>query len=125
MINQTLAISLGAILGANARYWIGVWAKELLSISFPLGTFIVNVLGSFLLGFLVALSLKRGDLSQTTLLLLGTGFMGSFTTFSTFSVETVQLISNGDWQLAFFNLVGSIALGLGGVWLGTQVVRVM
>lgn len=125
MINQTLAISIGAILGANARYWIGVWAKELFATAFPLGTFIVNVLGSLLLGFLVALSLKRGDLSQTTLLLLGTGFMGSFTTFSTFSVESVQLMTNGNWQLALFNVAGSIALGLGGVWLGTQVARMM
>ncbi len=125
MMNQTLAISIGAILGANARYWIGLWAKELFATSFPLGTFIVNVLGSLLLGFLVALSLKRGDLSQTTLLLLGTGFMGSFTTFSTFSVETVLLITSGNWQLALFNVAGSIALGLGGVWLGIQVARMM
>jgi len=125
MINQTVAISIGAILGANARYWIALWAKELFATPFPLGTFIVNVLGSLLLGFLVALSLKRGDLSQTTLLLLGTGFMGSFTTFSTFSVETVQLMTNGNWQLALFNAAGSLALGLGCVWLGTQVARMM
>lgn len=125
MINQTLAISIGAILGANARYWIGLWAKELFATPFPLGTFIVNVLGSLLLGVLVALSLKRSHLSQTTLLLLGTGFMGSFTTFSTFSVETVQLMTSGNWQLALFNVAGSITLGLGGVWLGIQVARMM
>ena len=125
MINQTLAISIGAILGANARYWIALWTKELFATSFPLGTFIVNVVGSFLLGFLVALSLKRADLPQTTLLLLGTGFMGSFTTFSTFSVESVQLMSNGHWQLAFFNVVGSVVLGLSGVWLGSQVARMI
>ena len=125
MINQTLAISIGAILGANARYWIGVWAKTAFATPFPLGTFIVNVLGSLLLGLLVALSLKRGDLSQATLLLLGTGFMGSFTTFSTFSVETVQLMTSGNWQLALLNVVGSIALGLGGVWVGIQIARMM
>ena len=125
MINQTLAISIGAILGANARYWIGVWAKSQFPSPFPLGTFIVNVLGSLLLGVLVALSLKRGDLSQATLLLLGTGFMGSFTTFSTFSVETVQLMTNGNWQLALFNVAGSLILGLGGVWIGSQVARMM
>ncbi len=80
----------------------------------------MNVLGSLLLGFVVAFSIKRGDLSQTMLLLVGTGFMGSFTTFSTFSVETWQLIMDGNWQLAFLNVVGSIVGGLGGVWLGTQ-----
>ena len=119
-MKQVLAISIGAMLGANARYWVGVWIHQNFATHFPLGTFVVNVLGSLLLGFVVAFSIKRGDLSQTMLLLIGTGFMGSFTTFSTFSVETWQLIMDGNWQLAFLNVVGSIVGGLGGVWLGTQ-----
>lgn len=124
-MNQVIAISIGAMLGANARYWLGLWITQSVASRFPWGTFTVNVLGSFLLGLIVAFQLVRNPLPTNLGLLLGVGFMGSFTTFSTFSVETWLLIQEGHWLMALLYSLGSLVAGLAGVWLGSQVTQLL
>lgn len=110
-LNRYLLIAFGAALGANARYLVGVWAGNRLGADFPYSTFIVNVTGSFILGFLLSLGTGRLQLSPETRLLLAVGFLGSFTTFSSYTVESLNLLrDNGIWHglvnIAGHNLVG-------------------
>lgn len=124
-MNRFLAISLGAIVGANARYWLGTWLDQTFSTGFPLGTFIINVTGSLVLGFFVVLTTERLSLSPEWRLLMAVGFLGSYTTFSTFSVETWRLAANGSWPLALLNALGSVGAGFVGAWVGGQVASLL
>ncbi|HYN88488.1 MAG TPA: fluoride efflux transporter CrcB, partial [Ardenticatenaceae bacterium] len=115
-MNRFLAISLGAVLGANARYWLGAWLDGRFSTAFPLGTFVINTTGSLVLGFFVVLAAEHVALAPEWRLLVAVGFLGSYTTFSTFSVETWNLIAGGRWQLAIVNVLASVVAGLAGAW---------
>ncbi|MCU0492854.1 MAG: fluoride efflux transporter CrcB [Chloroflexaceae bacterium] len=116
-------IALGAALGANARYGLSLWAAERFGTAFPYGTFIINVVGSFLIGLVMAWSLTRAPLSEPLRLLVVTGILGGFTTFSSFSYEAYALIVNGNWPLALLYWLGSVGLGFLGVVLGFALVR--
>jgi CrcB protein len=85
---------------------------------FPYGTFAVNVIGCFVIGFLSQMVAMRGILSVEMRLLVLTGTLGGFTTFSTFSNETYNLLRDGQFSLALANVGGQVVLGLGAVWLG-------
>ncbi|HRQ37004.1 MAG TPA: fluoride efflux transporter CrcB [Chloroflexota bacterium] len=120
-MNRYLLIAIGAALGANGRYLVNIWAANRLGVAFPYGTLIVNVVGSFVLGFLLSLSTGRLQLSPEARLLLAVGFLGSFTTFSSLTVETLNLWRDtGSWW-ALLNIIGSNVAGLisalSGVWL--------
>jgi CrcB protein len=108
-----LLVGTGGSLGAIARYVTARWAGTWLDARFPLGTFLINVSGSFLLGLLggllTARLVPRGD---DVRLALGVGFLGAFTTFSTFEFETHALLEDGLWTAAFANILLSVALGL-------------
>lgn len=108
-----LTIVIGAAIGAPLRYLLDRAVQTRHESAFPWGTFAVNVTGSAILGFLAGLSLS-GDLMH----LLGTGFCGAFTTYSTFGFETVRLVQEGCRWLAAVNTVASIAGGLGAAYLG-------
>ena len=117
-MNRYLLIAVGAALGANARYLVGVWAGNRLGAGFPYGTFIVNIVGSFVLGLLLTLGTERLQLSPEARLLLAVGFLGSFTTFSSYAVESMNLWRDaGLWRglvnIAGNNLVGLLAAVLG------------
>lgn len=92
-MTQILWISIGAVLGANARYFISQWIDGKFGLDFPYGTLVVNASGSLLLGFLAAISTNDLNLSPQLRMLLMVGFLGSYTTFSTFAVESVSF-----WQ---------------------------
>lgn len=124
-MNKFLAISLGAILGANTRYWIGVWFDQAYATRFPIGTFVINVSGCLILGFLVVLTTERVSLAPEWWLFLAVGFLGSYTTFSTLSVETWRLAAEGSWLLALLNALGSIGAGFLGAWIGAQLARMI
>jgi CrcB protein len=119
-----LLVGIGGFLGANARYvtakWVGTWVDA----RFPLGTFLINMSGSFLLGLLggllAARLVPRGD---DVRLALGVGFLGAFTTFSTFEFETHALFEDGVWLTALTNIFVSLFLGLLAVRAGLVVAK--
>ena len=122
-MNRYLLIAIGAALGANARYLVGVWAGNRLGADFPYGTFIVNVTGSFVLGFLLTLGTGRLQLSPETRLLLAVGFLGSFTTFSSYAVESMNLWRDAGLWRGLLNMAGNNLVGLLAVVLGAALAR--
>ncbi|MDY6941741.1 MAG: fluoride efflux transporter CrcB [Pseudomonadota bacterium] len=121
----SLAIAAGGALGALARYWMSVWVQRVAGTDFPLGTLSVNVVGSLILGFLYSWSLTRADSAPLVRSLLMVGFLGSFTTFSTFSVETLNLLTAGAFGKSLANIVLSVSIALVaasiGAWFGRTV----
>jgi CrcB protein len=121
-MDRVLWISIGAVLGANLRYWVSDWAAQRFGSSFPYGTMLINLTGSFLLGLIISMALENFMIDPRLRLLLIIGFLGSYTTFSTFAYESVTLISQGQWGAGLFNLFGSSILGalfaVLGIWLG-------
>jgi CrcB protein len=119
-----LAISLGAVLGANARFLVGGWVADRFGSSFPFGTFVINVTGSLLIGIVLTLSTERlvPDWFRP---LLAIGFLGSYTTFSTFSYETLSLVQSGAWAAAAVNVGASVTAALAGVYAGTVLARLI
>jgi CrcB protein len=113
------------LLGSVARYWLAGMVQRLSGIGFPIGTLAVNVLGSFVVGLVLALSLDRGLLNADLRTLLAVGFCGGFTTMSTFSYETVSLLRDGSTALALANMGGTVTVCLAAVWLGDVVARVL
>jgi CrcB protein len=105
-------VGVGAVLGANARFALGRWLDLRYGTLFPYGTFVVNVTGAFLLGLLLALLTGWLVADPRWRLLLGVGFLGSYTTFSTYTYEAVALAERGDWARAALYVLGSNALGL-------------
>lgn len=117
-------VGLGGFLGANARYFLGLWAASRLGIHFPWGTFIINVSGSFLLGVIATLvNLKLVPFGDHMRLTFAVGFLGAYTTFSTYELESHALLEGGNWWPAAANLFGSLASGLIAVRLGIALAR--
>ena len=113
-----LAMLAGGAVGAPSRYLLDGYIQSKTDSRFPWGTLTINAVGSLLLGLLTGLALEHG-LSETTKVVLGTGFCGAFTTFSTFSFETVRLAGEGATNAAFRNIAANVVLGtvLGGLAL--------
>lgn len=118
-----LLISLGAILGANLRYWVGTWAAGRLGTSFPYGNLIINLTGSFILGFFMTLAGDRLLLDPRWRIFFAVGFLGSYTTFSSYTFESMSLIMDSQWLPGLFNLFGSSFLGGVAVFLGILLAR--
>jgi CrcB protein len=118
MIENFLLISLGAVLGANARYWLGTWVAQKWGSTFPVGTLLINVTGSFLLGLFMTLATERFLIDPRWRLLVAVGFLGAYTTFSTFTYESFNLLFKGQWVPGLLNLLGSSLLGILAVGLG-------
>jgi CrcB protein len=120
---QVLAIAGGGALGALARFWLSAEVYRLLGRGFPWGTLVVNVLGSFLIGVLFVLFLERSTAGPEVRSAVLVGFLGAFTTFSTFSLETLNLIEAGQLARAFLNMAASVAACLAACWLGLSLGR--
>ncbi len=119
MIRILFIIGVGGFFGAISRYLVAGWVQDLShSVHFPYGTLAVNVLGSFLLGFLLRYAFTHNVFSPEIRLLIFIGFLGAFTTFSTFSTETFNLFADGALTPALMNITANVLLGLGAVWLG-------
>jgi len=116
-----LWVGLGGFFGASSRYFMGRLLQS--QVGFPFATLFVNVVGSFLIGVLSVWLFQRSQFGDELRLLLMVGFLGSFTTFSAFSLETLALIQAGHLLKAFVNVASNIALSLIAVWLGYCVVR--
>lgn len=117
LTNTFFLLAIGGAVGTNARYWLARWLDEIgWAKGFPLGTFVVNVSGSFILGVTAVLILERlPPAYQNWYLLVGTGFCGGFTTFSTFEWETFKLVRDGSMGMALANVAGSVLVGFLGV----------
>lgn len=110
-MNLLVGVSVAGALGATSRYVVDVLVQQRARSVFPWGTFVVNTTGSFLLGLLTGLALHHG-LGSMPETVFGTGFIGAYTTFSTFSYETVRLVEEGAFLEAALNVLASLAVGL-------------
>jgi CrcB protein len=122
-IPQIFAIMIGGALGAAMRYLISNGFYSLLGRDFPYGTLAVNVIGSFLMGVLTVLLIDRGDIDPLIKLAILVGFLGSFTTFSTFSMDTLVLINEGALSRAFLNMMLNVVVCVSAVWLGMVITK--
>jgi len=122
---RLLLICLGGALGTGARYLIGGLAVRWLGSEFPYGTLFINVVGSFLIGFVQQVGLTTLAIPETTRLVLTIGVMGGFTTYSSFSYETIRLVENGSWLGAAANVVLTTGLCLVVCVLGLGLGRVV
>ncbi|HVM73191.1 MAG TPA: fluoride efflux transporter CrcB [Anaerolineales bacterium] len=120
-----ILISLGAILGANLRYWVGGWAANSFGTVFPYGTLIINVSGSLILGFFITLVTDRFLADPRWRVLVAIGFLGAYTTFSTYTYESVTMILKGQLWLGLLDLFGSSLLGAAAVLAGILLGRVV
>ncbi|GIU11368.1 fluoride efflux transporter CrcB [Shewanella glacialipiscicola] len=120
-MNNILLVALGGSIGAVFRYLISIFMIQVFGSSFPFGTLLVNVLGSFLMGVIYALG-QMSHISPELKALIGIGLLGALTTFSTFSNETLLLMQEGDWLKATLNVVLNLSLCLFMVYLGQQLV---
>jgi len=115
---QLFAIAIGGAIGAVMRYGVSNGVHQLVGRDFPYGTLSVNVLGSFLMGFLYIVLLERSTLGAEWRSLLLIGLLGAFTTFSTFSLETLNLVNSGELIKAGVNIVASVVFCLFAAWAG-------
>lgn len=122
-MQTVLFIAIGGALGAMARYGVSNGVHALVGRGFPYGTLTVNVLGSLLMGFLYILFIERIGVNGTWRGLVLVGGLGAFTTFSTFSVETLNLLEGGEPAKALFNIILSVVACLAAAWLGINAGR--
>lgn len=120
---QALAIAAGGALGALMRYWVSTATYVWLGRGFPWGTLMVNVLGSFAIGMLYILLLERLTSGPEMRAFLLIGFLGAFTTFSTFSIETLNLLEDAQIGKALLNVGASVIICIAAAWLGVTVAR--
>lgn len=120
---QFLYISIGAILGANLRYLVGLWAAQRLGAGFPYGTLLVNIAGCLIIGFFYGLGESRITITPELRLFFAIGFLGAFTTFSTFGYETFSLVRSGELVMALIYFAGNNLAGLLAVLLGMALAR--
>ena|SRR5256885_339504 len=117
-MDKYLMVGIGGFLGAIARFWLGGYVGAKLGTRFPYGTFIINCTGSFLVGFIVTILAEKTHWNPNWRYLIPIGFIGAYTTFSTFEYETFRVIQDGEILTAFLNVFLSVIIGFIAVWLG-------
>lgn len=117
-MQTVFSIAVFGALGCVARYYLSGWTYDKLGWQFPWGTLSVNILGAFIIGLLMELSLRSALIPVNLRIGLVTGFLGGLTTFSTFSYETFRLLENGNYLTAFSNVFISVSICLLFTWLG-------
>ena len=126
MLLNLLFVGLGGFIGASLRYATGLFVGRFITdAQFPYGTFVVNMVGCLLIGFIAGLTDSRELMNDTSRAFVFTGMLGAFTTFSTFSYETMGLLQNGQTSPALTNLGLQIVLGLLAVWAGIQLSKLI
>jgi len=123
MIKNILLVGLGGAAGSILRFLCQKWITSITSLSFPLGTFLVNITGCFLIGLFFSYGTKHEYFSYNMQLLLMTGLCGGFTTFSAFTLESMGLIKEDKTGLFLLYIGGSVILGLLATWFGIKIAR--
>jgi CrcB protein len=120
-----LIAAIGGAIGSSLRYLVSLGAARWVGTGFPLGTLLVNVVGCLIAGLIFGLAEERTGFSPIVRILLLTGFVGGFTTFSTFAVETVTLVQDGTWTLALLNFLANnlagVTLAFAGIYMGRSI----
>ena len=111
-------VGIGGFIGAIARFWLGGYISDRMGTRFPYGTFVINCTGSFLIGFIITILTERTHWSPNWRYLIPVGFIGAYTTFSTFEYETFRNIQDGEFLGAGLNVILSVLVGFISVWLG-------
>ncbi|BAY29421.1 CrcB protein [Nostoc carneum NIES-2107] len=125
-LRNPIAISLGAIAGALSRYYLTLWFANRFGISFPYGTFFINLSGCLAMGFFATLTLEKVEIiSPEIKLMVATGFLGAYTTFSTYGLDTIGLIRSGNLLIATSYWAGSAILGIICIQLGVIFARLL
>lgn len=119
-MQNILAVFIGGGTGAVLRYLAGVLAVKVLNVNLPVSTFVVNIAGCFILGFLFALFVSKPEINPALKLALTAGFCGGLTTFSTFSLELFEMLKNAQYMQVLVYLVSSLSVGLLAVWIGVN-----
>ena len=122
-MKQVLAIAAGGALGSVLRFWMSGWVSGMLGRGFPYGTLVVNASGSLLMGFLYVLLIDRFNMSVEWRAALLIGLLGGFTTFSSFSIETLNLFEMGESLKALLNILLSVGVCITATWLGVIIGR--
>ena len=120
-----LAIAFGGAVGALSRYWLTVSIERFNSTGFPLGTFVVNLLGSFLIGLLYIILAEKLSVADQWRPVIITGFLGAMTTFSTFSLDALLLFQQGQYNTALFYVLSSVMICIFAAYVGMQIARML
>lgn len=118
-----LSISLGAVVGANLRYLVALWATKWIPSAFPFGTLLINISASFILGFFLIWTSERVIADPRWRLLIAVGFCGGYSTYSSYAFETFALFERGQWALSVVNILVTNVLCFIGVLLGGVLAR--
>ena len=125
MMTTILAIAFGGAIGSVARYGMNLYSEHLVGLEFPYGIFLTNVIGSLAIGICFVLIVERPVINDIWRSILMIGFLGGFTTFSTFSLQSIELIQAGRTVEAFVYIFGSLVLSILGCWLGIMAARAL
>lgn len=124
-MQKYIFIAIGGALGSMARYWVGTTVAGKLGTKFPYGTFVINITACLIIGFSLTLLSKRAELNPAWRFLIPVGFIGAYSTFSTYEWETLSTIRSGAFLMALLYAISSLVLGLIAVWGGSVLAEVI
>jgi|TARA_B110000977_G_scaffold31266_1_gene41404 CrcB protein len=122
-VGQLVAIACGGAIGALSRFGLQQWLATIYNGRFPLAIFVANSIGSLCLGLFYVLIVEKGIVPEVWRPFLIIGLIGAFTTFSTFSLDSIRLIEEGNWSMALGNIVANLVVGLVGAYVGMSIGR--
>ena len=119
-MEKYLIVGVGGFAGSIARFWLGAYIGQRMGSRFPYGTLLINITGSFLVGFVMTVLTEKTSLSPNWRYLVPIGFIGGYTTFSTFEFETLRAMQDGQFTIGILNVVLSVLVGFLMVWMGAM-----